>query len=172
MSLSWYIKIFIEGCNISLFFFSKYKTRHDIITIINMMANDPGSAPPGSPRSPRTLRSRTNSPLMAGGRSFSPGIHADPTFLGLKDRVVGELASRIKKPMSSSSAGFNKNKQGKLSVYWAVDHQILKIFRYNTSSKSHKAIPTFQQSGCSSIRIALKCEYTFDISVLVLFCKS
>ena len=81
-----------------------------------MMANDPGSAPPGSPRSPRTLRSRTNSPLMAGGRSFSPGIHADPTFLGLKDRVVGELASRIKKPMSSSSAGFNKNKQGKLSV--------------------------------------------------------
>ena len=94
-----------------------------------MMANDPGSAPPGSPRSPRTLRSRTNSPLMAGGRSFSPGIHADPTFLGLKDRVVGELASRIKKPMSSSSAGFNKNKQGKLSVCLTVDHQILKIIR-------------------------------------------
>ena len=114
--LSCSIRIFIEGCNISLFFFSKYKRRQDIIIIINMMANDPGSAPPGSPRSPRTLRSRTNSPLMAGGRSFSPGIHADPTFLGLKDRVVGELASRIKKPMSSSSAGFNKNKQGKLSV--------------------------------------------------------
>ena len=92
-----------------------------------MMANDPGSAPPGSPRSPRTLRSRTNSPLMAGGRSFSPGIHADPTFLGLKDRVVGELASRIKKPVSSSSAGFNKNKQGKFSACSTVDHQILKI---------------------------------------------
>ena len=83
-----------------------------------MMANDPGSAPPGSPRSPRTLRSRTNSPLMAGGRSFSPGIHNDPTFMSQKDRVMGELASkinlaaRIKKPLSSSSAGFNKNKQG------------------------------------------------------------
>ena len=82
-----------------------------------MMANDPGSAPPGSPRSPRTLRSRTNSPLMAGGRSFSPGIHGDPTFMLAKDRVVGELASRIgiRKPISSS-AGFNKNKQGKLFI--------------------------------------------------------
>ena len=76
-----------------------------------MMANDPGSAPPGSPRSPRLPRSRTNSPLMAGGRSFSPGIHADPTFMNQKDRVMGELASRIKKPVSSS-AGFNKNRQG------------------------------------------------------------
>ena len=80
--------------------------------IVKMMANDPGSAPPGSPRSPRTLRSRTNSPLMAGGRSFSPGMGADPTFMNVKDRVMGELASRIKRPVSSPSAGFNKNKQG------------------------------------------------------------
>ena len=79
--------------------------------VVKMMANDPGSAPPGSPRSPRLPRSRTNSPLMAGGRSFSPGIHADPTFMNLKDSVMGELASRIKKPVSSS-AGFNKNRQG------------------------------------------------------------
>ena len=81
--------------------------------IIKMMANDPGSAPPGSPRSPRTLRSRTNSPLMAGGRSFSPGIGNDP-YMTAKDRVMGELASRIKRPVSSSSAGFNKNKIGKV----------------------------------------------------------
>jgi hypothetical protein len=78
------------------------------------MANDPGSAPPGSPRSPHTLRSRTNSPLIAGVRSFSPGMSNDPTYLLQKDRVVGELASRIgvRKPVSSL-AGFNKNKQGK-----------------------------------------------------------
>ena len=78
-----------------------------------MMANDPGSAPAGSPRSPRTLRSRTNSPLMAGGRSFSPGLNSDQTFMHQKDRVMGELASIIKKPIP---AGFNKNKQGKLNI--------------------------------------------------------
>jgi hypothetical protein len=38
----------------------------------------------------------------------------DPTYLLQKDRVVGELASRIgvRKPVSSL-AGFNKNKHGK-----------------------------------------------------------
>ena len=76
-----------------------------------MMANDPGSAPAGSPRSPILTRSRTNSPLMAGGRSFSPGFNPADPYMTQKDRVMGELASRMKKPMSSS-AGFNKNKQG------------------------------------------------------------
>ena len=95
-----------------------------------MMANNPGSAPAGSPR---LLRSRTNSPLMAGGRSFSPGLNSDPTFMLQKDRVVGELASRIKKPMSSSSAGFNKNKQGKLYIILIINNRVEKSYQRFTS---------------------------------------
>ena len=70
-----------------------------------------------------------SSPLL-GRRSNSPQIFHDP----IKDRVIGELASRIGKPIE-----FNKNKRGKQLTLrvgsCGIDFQTESVFARNKKLK-------------------------------------
>ena len=64
-----------------------------------MMASNPGS--------PLLARSRSGSP----GPAAAGGSAVDQGYMFAKDRVIGELASRLKRPVGTS--GFNKNRRGR-----------------------------------------------------------